>query len=88
MIEAGILEDDLVVVRQADHADSGAIVVALIEDEATVKTFRRYADRVELWPANRSYRPIVIRDAQQLRILGVVMGLVRPSVKGGPRRRH
>jgi repressor LexA len=88
MIEAGILEDDLVVVKQTDHADNGAIVVALIGDEATVKTFRRYADRVELWPANRRYRPIVIRQAEELRILGVVMGLVRPSVKERLRARH
>jgi repressor LexA len=88
MIEAGIMEEDVVVVRQTDHADSGAIVVALIGDEATVKTFRRYTDRVELWPANRNYRPIVVRNPDEFRILGVVMGLVRLSVKGGPRSRH
>lgn len=88
MIEAGILEDDLVVVRQSDHADNGSIVVALIGDDATVKTFRRYPDRVELWPANRKYRPIVVREPEEFRILGVVLGLVRPSLKGGPRRRN
>lgn len=88
MIDAGILEDDLVVVRQTNRADNGAIVVALIGDEATVKKFRRYADRVELWPANQRYRPIVVRNAEELRILGVVMGLVRSSVKGRVRARH
>jgi repressor LexA len=88
MVDAGIVEDDLVVVRQTDHADNGAIVVALIGDEATVKTFRRHPDRVELWPANRKYRPIVVHDPEEFRILGVVLGLVRPSIKGGPRRRH
>ena len=80
MIEVGIFEDDVVVVKQTDHADNGAIVVALIEEEATVKILRKHSDRVELWPANKRYKPIVIHDAADLRILGTVMGLVRPAM--------
>ena len=81
MIDAGIDEDDLVVVRKIDHADNGSIVVALVEDDATVKTYRRFSDRVELRAENPRYSPIVIRDPQMLRILGVVIGLVRSISK-------
>ena len=87
MIEAGIFEDDVGVVKQTDHADNGAIVVALIEEEATVKVLRKHADRVELWPANKRFKPIVIYEAAELRILGIVMGLVRPTMPASIRSR-
>ncbi|MBC7266308.1 MAG: transcriptional repressor LexA [Coriobacteriia bacterium] len=74
MIEAGILDGDFVVVRQQAIADNGDIVVALIEDEATVKRFYREADRIRLQPENSAMEPIYVRDA---RILGKVVALFR-----------
>jgi repressor LexA len=74
MRDAGILEGDYVVVSEADDADNGEIVVALIEDEATVKRFYREKDRVRLQPANKAYKPIRTRDA---RVLGRVVGVFR-----------
>jgi repressor LexA len=74
MRDAGILEGDYVVVSEADDADNGEIVVALIEDEATVKRFYREKDRVRLQPANKAYKPIRTRDA---RVLGRVIGVYR-----------
>ena len=77
MIEAGIYENDYVVVRHQETANAGAMIVALIEDEATVKYYRPTADRVELVPANAKYRPIVVPAGEEFRILGIVRGVVR-----------
>ena len=74
MIEAGILEGDLVLVRQQDHADNGDIVVALLGDEATVKRFFREKDYVRLQPENPYMEPIIFKD---VRVLGKVIGLYR-----------
>jgi repressor LexA len=74
MKDAGILAADYVVVRPADDATNGEIVVALIEDEATVKRFFREKDRIRLEPANKAYKPIRTRDA---RLLGKVVGVFR-----------
>lgn len=74
MIEAGILHGDFVVVRQQPSADNGDIVVAMIDEEATVKTFYREADRIRLQPENSTMDPIYSRDVQ---ILGKVVALFR-----------
>ena len=74
MIGAGILEDDFVVVRPAEVADDGEIVVALIDDEATVKSFYREKDQVRLEPANEAYKPIRSNDVH---LLGRVVGVFR-----------
>jgi repressor LexA len=74
MIEAGILDGDFVVIRQQNHANNGDIVVAMIEDEATVKRYFREADRIRLQPENSSMEPIYARDVQ---ILGKVVALFR-----------
>jgi repressor LexA len=74
MRDAGILEGDYVVVSEADDADNGEIVVALIEEEATVKRFYREKDRIRLQPANKAYKPIRTRDAK---VLGRVVGVFR-----------
>jgi len=74
MIEAGILDGDFVVVRQQSSATNGDIVVAMIEDEATVKRFFRESDRVRLQPENATMEPIYVRD---LTILGKVVALFR-----------
>ena len=77
MIEAGILPGDLVVVHQQPLARNGDIVVALFEDEATVKTFRRESDgHIWLYPENSSpdYQPI---DGEGCSILGRVVAVIR-----------
>ena len=77
MVNAGILEGDVVIVRQRDHAKPGTIVVALIGDEATVKYYRPRSGRVELVPATEKYDPIQVTEGQDFRILGVVTGVLR-----------
>ncbi|MBP2016811.1 repressor LexA [Symbiobacterium terraclitae] len=74
MIEAGILDGDLVLVQRQQHANNGDIVVALIEDEATVKRFFKEQDHIRLQPENRFMDPIIVPDCQ---VLGKVVGLVR-----------
>jgi repressor LexA len=74
MRDAGILEGDYVVVSEADDADNGEIVVALVEDEATVKRFYREADHVRLQPENDAMEPIRTTEA---RILGKADGVFR-----------
>ncbi len=74
MIEAGILNGDMVVVRRQNDADNGDIVVALMEEEATVKRLYKESRRVRLQPENSLMDPIYTTDAQ---ILGKVVGLVR-----------
>ena len=74
MKNAGILPGDLVVVRPQPTAENGEIVVALLEDEATVKRFSRREDGIWLLPENEAFDPIDGRDAS---ILGVVRGVVR-----------
>jgi len=74
MRDVGILEGDYVVVHPSDDADNGQIVVAMIEDEATVKRFFRDGDGVRLQPENPAYQPIISRDAE---ILGRVIGVFR-----------
>lgn len=74
MIEAGILDGDLVVVREQRTANNGDIVVALIDENATVKTFYRESDRIRLQPENKTMEPIYTTDAT---ILGKVVALLR-----------
>lgn len=75
MINAGIMEGDLLVVAQQDTARDGEIVVALVgNDDATVKRFYREADHIRLQPENDEYQPIRSKDVT---ILGKVIGLYR-----------
>ena len=76
MIGAGILPGDLVVVRRQQTADSGDLVVALVEDEATVKRLRRRGRRVELHPENPDF-DVIVPDPEELKILGVVIEVRR-----------
>lgn len=77
MIEAGILDGDLVLVRKQNLCDNGDIVVALIEDGATVKTFRRENGVVMLIPENSSMSPIIPEHCD---ILGKVISLYRENI--------
>lgn len=74
MIEAGILDGDYVVVRRQSSADNGDIVVALLGEEATVKTFYKEKTHVRLQPENSSLSPIL---TQTVSILGKVIGVYR-----------
>ncbi|MEQ8937708.1 MAG: transcriptional repressor LexA, partial [Gammaproteobacteria bacterium] len=77
MVDAGILNGDLVVVRKTETADNGDIVVALIDNgEATLKKLRKHGDRVELIPANQSMAPMIY-PANRVHIQGVVVSQVR-----------
>ena len=78
MRDAGVLDGDLVAVRSAREARNGQMVVARIDDEATVKTFERRGARVRLLPANPAYAPIEL-DLERASIVieGLVVGLVR-----------
>lgn len=78
MKERGILPGDYVLVRAQPSAESGDIVVALVEGEATVKEFIRRGRHVILRPANPAYSPMIFRDSRRdLRIVGKVTGVVR-----------
>lgn len=74
MVDAGIYDGDTLLVREQGSADNGDIVVAMLEDGATVKTYYREKDCIRLQPHNAAYEPIFTRDAQ---ILGIVTGLFR-----------
>ncbi|MBQ8551840.1 MAG: transcriptional repressor LexA [Clostridia bacterium] len=74
MIEAGILDDDLIVVEKCNTARDGDIIVALVDDEATVKTFYREGNCFRLQPENSSMEPIYVNE---LIVLGKVVASMR-----------
>ncbi|HEV2769067.1 MAG TPA: transcriptional repressor LexA [Solirubrobacteraceae bacterium] len=74
MRDAGILEGDYVVVRRQETATDGDVVVAMVGEEATVKTFFRESDHVRLQPQNAAMEPI---RSKEVRVLGRVVGLFR-----------
>lgn len=77
MIDVGILDGDYVVVSAQPTANNGDVVVAIIDEEATVKTFYREPDRIRLQPENESYKPIYTTD---VRIAGKVIALLRTRI--------
>jgi repressor LexA len=77
MIGAHICPGDLIVVRPQDDAINGDIVVAMIDDEATVKRFEKKGDKISLVPENPTMSPILVRDPKALKVIGKVVGLVR-----------
>jgi repressor LexA len=76
MIEDGIMEGDLVIIRQQQTAENGDIVCALIGNEATLKRFYRKGNEITLKPANKNYDPIVVNEGE-FRILGKATGVIR-----------
>lgn len=74
MINAGILDGDRIIVQRQSHAKNGDYVVALIDDEVTVKTFYKENGYFRLQPENDAMEPIIVSDLQ---ILGIVIGLFR-----------
>lgn len=76
MIEAGILDGDFVLIRKQDTAENGDIVVALVDDEATLKTFYRERNGVRLEPANKKMKPIHVKKGD-FQIQGKVVSVQR-----------
>lgn len=74
MIEAGIHEDDLAIIEKTTSALNGEIVVALIENEATIKRFYKEKDYIRLHPENTMYEDIIVKDCQ---VIGKLAGLFR-----------
>lgn len=74
MMNAGILDNDYVLVRKTEQADNGEYIVALIDDSATVKTFYKEKDHIRLQPENPNYDPITGTDIQ---VIGKVKGVFR-----------
>ena len=79
MVDAGLFENDVCIIRMTDTAQNNDIVVAFIDGEATVKRFRKSGSRITLMPENPAYDPIVITEGQgvDFRILGKVISLYR-----------
>ncbi len=84
MIEDGIYDGDYLFVRKTASATPGEIVVALIEDEATVKRYYPEGDRIRFQPANKDMQPIYVHKSEfkQTQILGTVVGVYRKMIGG------
>ncbi len=76
MIDDGIRDGDIIIVRQQRDAANGQTIVALIGDDATIKQYYRHGSRIELRPANPRMGPIIVQEGD-LQIQGVVVGLIR-----------
>jgi repressor LexA len=74
MKDAGISDGDIAIIRKQEIANNGDIVVALIEDEATLKYFYREKKRVRLQPANKAFKPIIVPECT---VIGVLTGIYR-----------
>lgn len=74
MINAGILEGDVAVIEQAETAEDGQIVVAVVDDAITLKRFFKETERVRLQPENPQFQPIYCQD---VRIVGTLAGILR-----------
>jgi len=77
MINAGIMEGDLVIIQPQKEAINGDIIVALIKDEATMKRFSLIEGRIHLIPENDNYEPIIIDNFEDFSIVGKVIGVFR-----------
>jgi len=77
MIEDGILNNDIIVCRYQNKAEQGETVVAIIEGEATVKRFYKKQKHIELHPANSEMNPIIVDKSEDLKLAGIVVGLLR-----------
>lgn len=77
MIEDGIMDGDYVIIRKQAQAENGQTVVAMINNEATIKRYYRRPTHVELHPANSEMKPILVDPGDHLRIEGVLVGVLR-----------
>ena len=79
MRDAGIIDGDLIAVKQTQEAKNGEIVVARLGDEVTVKRFRRTNELIELLPENPDFKPIVIEPGEPFELEGLAVGLIRSN---------
>ncbi|MFI5304913.1 MAG: transcriptional repressor LexA [Nitrospiria bacterium] len=79
MKDDGILDGDYVIVRKQPTAENGQKVIAMIDNGATIKTYFKRKERVELKPANEKFEPIILDFSSQFRIEGFLVGLIRYS---------
>lgn len=77
MINAGIFEGDVVIINPQKEANNGEIIVALIENEATLKRFNRKDGKISLLPENDNYSPILITESDNFSIVGKALGIFR-----------
>jgi repressor LexA len=77
MIEDGILPGDLVILRKQSTARNGQTVVALVNREATIKTYFRKGNHIELRPANAAMAPLIVTPDEEFAIEGVLIGVIR-----------
>jgi len=77
MIDAGIFENDLLLIAPQQTANNSDIIVAMVDGEITVKTFMKKNNKINLIPANKNYIPIVIKSEQDFSIIGKVKGVLR-----------
>ena len=77
MRDEGIVPGDLVIVHKRVLAQNGQTVIAVVNQEATIKKYYRRGNRIELVPANLTMKPIVVTDRDDFRIEGVVVGVMR-----------
>lgn len=76
MIEEGILNGDVAIIKHQNQADNGQIVVAVVENETTLKKYFKRSKQIELHPANSSMQPIIVKD-KECEIRGLLVGLIR-----------
>ncbi len=76
MIEEGILSGDIAIIKHVTQAENGQIVVAVVENETTLKRYFKKAKQIELHPANKTMKPIIIKD-KECEIRGLLVGLIR-----------
>ena len=77
MVEAGIMDGDTAIIRRQNQADSGKIVVALVDNsEATLKVLKKEGEVVHLLPCNKEYKTQTYK-AEQIKIQGVLSGIIR-----------
>ncbi len=77
MIGEGILDGDYVVIKEQANANNGEIIVAEVDDEATIKRFYKKRSHIELHSANPNFKPIIIAENIAFRIAGIFCGLIR-----------
>jgi repressor LexA len=82
MRDAGIMDGDLLAVKQTREAKNGQIIVARIGDEVTVKRFKRVRNHIELIAENPDYEPIIVKlsDAEVFAVEGIAVGLIRNTM--------
>lgn len=77
MIEDGIFDGDILIVKEQKNASNGETVIAVVDEEATVKRLQKHKNHIELIPANHTLKPIIVPPSKNFEIRGIVVGLLR-----------